>query len=78
MISIPNLSPLQQELCDAIWSCNTSEQLIKWFESLPASIKPMAHAMIRMVMFEVFDTDIDNGLVDMSESQLIIDHIQSL
>lgn len=78
MISIPNLSPLQQELCDTIWSRDTSEQLTAWYNSLPRSIKPTAHAMICMVMFEVFDVDIDNGLVDMSASQEIIDHIQSL
>lgn len=78
MISIPNLSPLQQELCNAIWSRDTSEQLTAWYNSLPARIKPTAHAMICMVMFEVFDADIDSGLVDMSESQSIIDHIQSL
>jgi len=78
MISIPNLSPLQQELCDVIWSCDTSEQLTAWYKSLPLSIKPVAHVMINMIMFEVFDADIDNGLVDMTESQEILDHIQSL
>jgi hypothetical protein len=78
MISIPNLSPLQQELCDAIWSCDTSEQLTAWYKSLPRSIKPVAYAMINMVMFEVLDADVNDGLVDMSESQSIIDHIQSL
>ena len=78
MISIPNLSPLQQELCDIIWSVESNEQLVGWYESLPRSIKPVAHAMIRMVMFEVLDADIDDGLVDMSESQAIIAHIQSL
>ena len=78
MISIPNLSPLQKELCDVIWSYDTSEQLIEWFEALPAGIKPTAHAMINMVMFEVVDAEFDTDNVDMTESQEILDHIQSL
>jgi hypothetical protein len=78
MISIPNLSPLQQELCNVIWSCDTSEQLIEWFNALPARIKPVAHAMINMVMFEVVDAEFDIDNVDMSASQEILDHIQSL
>lgn len=78
MISIPNLSPLQQELCNVIWSCDTSEQLIEWFEALPARIKPTAHAMINMVMFEVVDAEFDTDNVNMTESQEILDHIQSL
>lgn len=78
MISIPNLSPLQQDLCDVIWSAESYEQLMSWYESLPSSIKPVAHAMIRMVMFEVIDAEFDDNNVDMSASQEIIDHIQSL
>lgn len=78
MISISNLSPLQQELCDVIWSAESYEQLMNWYKSLPRSIKPTAHAMIRMVMFEVVDGKFDDNNVDMSASQSIIDHIQSL
>ena len=78
MISIPNLSPLQQKLCDIIWSLDTSEELTEWFNSLPSLIKPKAHAMINMIMFEVIDAKFDDTDVDMSESQEILDYIRSL
>jgi hypothetical protein len=57
MIELQGLTPLQVELCDKIWSMETQEEIMVWFDTLPHRMKIQAHAMIYMIMAELLDQE---------------------
>ena len=57
MIELKGLTPLQVELCDKIWSMETQEEIMAWFDTLPQRMKIQAHAMIYMIMAELLDQE---------------------
>jgi hypothetical protein len=75
MISIPNLSPLQQAIADMLWSLDTTEEIVEWFETLPESIVPVAHAVMSMIVYEQID---QTPIEDFSDAQEVIDYIKEL
>jgi hypothetical protein len=75
MISLTGLTPLQRELCEIIWNLESTEEIAEWFATLDTTVRPIAHVMLQMIMFEYFDSA---PLEDLSQAQEIIQHIQSL
>jgi hypothetical protein len=75
MISLTGLTPLQRELCETIWNLESTEEIAEWFATLDITVRPIAHVMLQMIMFEYFDSA---PLEDLSQAQEIIHHIQSL
>jgi hypothetical protein len=57
MIQLQGLTPLQVELCDKIWSMETQDEIMAWFDTLPHRMKIQAHAMIYMIMAELLDQE---------------------
>lgn len=61
-IQIPNLTPLQMDIADKIWSLNSMDSVEEFISTLPRSLKREAesikHMMIAAVMDQVQDTDL--------------------
>ena len=75
MLSIPNLSPLQRAIADTLWSLNTPEEIVEWFNTLPANIVPIAHGVMSMMVYEQID---QTPIEDFSDAQEVIDYIREL
>jgi hypothetical protein len=75
MLSIPNLTPLQQAIADMLWSLDTEEEIVEWFDTLPQNIQPIAHAVLSMMVYEQID---QAPIEDFSDAQEVIDHIREL
>jgi hypothetical protein len=75
MISLTGLTPLQRELCETIWNMESTQEIEEWFATLDPDVRPVAHVMLQMIMFEYFDC---GGWEDLSQAQEVIRHIQSL
>jgi hypothetical protein len=75
MLSIPNLTPLQQAIADMLWSLDTEQEIVEWFGTLPLDIRPVAHSVMSMMVYE----QIDQALIeDFSDAQEVIDYIREL
>ena len=75
MISLTGLTPLQRELCETIWNMESTQEIEEWFATLDTDVRPVAHVMLQMIMFEYVDSA---PLEDLSQAQEVIRHIQSL
>jgi hypothetical protein len=75
MLSIPNLTPLQQAIADMLWSLDTEQEIVKWFGTLPANIRPVAHGVLAIMVYEQID---QTPIEDMSAAQEVIDRIREL
>jgi hypothetical protein len=75
MLSIPNLSPLQQAIADTLWSLNTPEEIVEWFNTLPKNIVPIAHGVMSMMVYEQID---QTPIEDFSDAQEVINYIREL
>jgi hypothetical protein len=75
MISIPNLSPLQQAIADMLWRLDTTEEIVEWFETLPENIVPIAYGVMAMMVYEQID---QTPIEDFSDAQEVIDYIKEL
>jgi hypothetical protein len=53
----------------------STEEIAEWFATLDTTVRPVAHVMLQMIMFEYFDSA---PLEDLSQAQEVIQHIQSL
>jgi hypothetical protein len=74
-IKILNLTPLQQAIADMLWSLDTEQEIVEWFDTLPKNIQPIAHAVLTMMVYEQID---QTPIGDMSEAQAVIDRIREL
>jgi hypothetical protein len=75
MLSIPNLTPLQQAIANMLWSLDTTEEIVEWFGTLPANIMPIAHSVMSMMVYEQID---QAPIEDFSDAQEVIDYIREL
>ena len=75
MLSIPNLTPLQQAIADVLWRLDTPEEIVEWFGTLPANIVPIAHSVMSMMVYEQID---QTPIEDFSDAQEVIDYIREL
>ena len=74
-MKIENLSPLQSELADRIWACETPEQVTALFDSLPRSLLHDAYVVFHMIIWTWLD---EQDVGDMPEAREVIDYIRSL
>lgn len=62
MIEINNLTPLQQDLADKIWSLDSMSSVDEFISTLPRSLKREAevikHMMVATVLDQVEDVDL--------------------
>ncbi len=75
MLSIPNLTPLQQAIADMLWRLDTTEEIVEWFGTLPANIVPIAHSVMSMMVYEQID---QTPIEDFSDAQEVIDYIREM
>ena len=75
MLSIPNLTPLQRAIADMLWSLDTEQEIVEWFDTLPQNIQPIAHAVLAIMVYEQID---QTPIEDMSEALKIIDYIKEM
>lgn len=57
MIQLEGLTPMQVKLCDKIWSMDTQEEIVEWFNTLPRRLQIQAHAMLMMITAELLDQE---------------------
>ena len=75
MLSIPNLTPLQRAIADMLWSLDTEQEIVEWFDTLPQNIQPIAHAVLTMMVYEQID---QTPIEDMSDAIAVIDRIKEM
>jgi hypothetical protein len=75
MLSIPNLTPLQQAIADMLWSLDTTEEIVDWIDTLPENIVPIARAVLTMMVYEQID---QTPIEDMSDALEIINRIKEM
>jgi hypothetical protein len=73
MIQIEGLTPLQHDILARIWSMDTKEQVMAWFETLPSNLRQTAHAMLMMVVIEMIDQE---PCEDLRLAQMVIDYVR--
>jgi len=69
MIKIENLSPYQVEILDTIWSCETEEEFLEFYDKLDDDDQKLADTLMRMVVLASCD---EEDLGEMKESKQIL------
>ena len=72
-MKIEGLTPLQHEILERIWSMDSKEQVMAWFETLPSNLRKTAHAMLMMVVIEMID---EEPCEDLRLAQMVIDRVR--
>ena len=54
-IQIENLTPEQVEMLDAMWSCESSEEYLDWYNLLDAEDQAMADVLQRLIILETME-----------------------
>lgn len=75
MIQIHGLTAKQMKLCDKIWSMDTTQEMLEWFDTLPTSEKYQAYCMLQMITAEVLDQE---EFGDMAEAREVIDRVRAM
>lgn len=73
MIELHGLTPLQRQICDEIWSMDTQEQLMAWFNGLPRRLQTQALTMMHLMAIEAMEAD---GITDFADAQAVIDRVR--
>jgi hypothetical protein len=72
-MKIEGLTPLQHDILERIWSMDSKEQVMAWFETLPRNLRQTAHAMLMMVVIEMID---EEPCEDLRLAQMVIDRVR--
>ena len=69
-IEVPGLTALQTRLADAIWDCESIEEVDTYIQSLPKKLRPQAELVKELMTLAVLDNVVDTPqarevLVDM-------------
>ena len=51
-IQLENLTPEQVEMCDLMWSFETAEEYLEWYELLDAEDQAQADVLQRLIILE--------------------------
>jgi hypothetical protein len=51
-IQLENLTPDQVEMCDLMWSFETAEEYLEWYELLDAEDQAQAEVLQRLIILE--------------------------
>lgn len=54
-IQIENLTPEQVEMCDLMWSFESAEEYLEWYELLDADDQRQADVLQRMIILETME-----------------------
>ena len=54
-IQIENLTPEQVEMCDLMWSFESAEEYIEWYELLDDADKRQADLLQRLILIETME-----------------------
>ena len=69
MISISNLTQEQVEMLDFMWNeLETEEEFTQWYDALDAEDQKQADLLMRMVILETFEEQLD----DLTEAKLVL------
>jgi hypothetical protein len=74
-ISIPGLSPRQIDLANRIWSMESTEEVVAFFNTLPRRAKLDAYIVYTMILWAWQD---EEPVGDCVEAREVIDYIRSL
>ena len=58
-IQIENLTPEQVEMCDLMWSFESAEEYIEWYELLDDADKRQADLLQRLILIETMEEMLD-------------------
>jgi hypothetical protein len=72
-MQIEGLSPLQRELADRIWACESKEAVLELFDTLPRSLKVEAYVVYQMILWTWLD---EEPVTDFSEALAVIEQIK--
>ena len=73
-IEIPGLSARQIDLANRIWSMESTEEVLAFFDTLPQRARIDAYIVYTMILWAWQDGE---PITDMSQSQDIINYIQT-
>lgn len=76
-MEIKGFTPLQQAIADLVWSMETAEDIIDWYNACDDEIKPIAHSVITMLKYEYIDSTIEKG-VDLTVANNVINYIKEM
>ena len=74
-IEIPGLSARQIDLANRIWSMESTEEVVAFFDTLPQRAKIDAYIVYTMILWAWID---EEPITDMSQSQNVINYIQNV
>lgn len=73
MLQLNGLTRAQKAMCDIIWSLDTQDEIIDWFNTLPDWQAQEAHVLMKLMILEQLD---QQDLGGMSEALAVIDRIK--
>ena len=73
-IEIPGLSARQIDLANRIWSMESTEEVLAFFDTLPQRARIDAYVVYSMILWAWQD---EEPITDMSQSQDVINYIQT-
>jgi len=59
-IQIENLTPEQIEMCDIMWSFETAEEYLTWYECLDSAEQRQADVLQRLIILESMEEMLNN------------------
>ena len=74
-IEIPGLSPRQIDLANRIWSMDSMEEVVAFFDTLPQRAKIDAYIVYQMILLAWQD---EEPVGDCVEARAVIDHVRRL
>ena len=74
-IEIPGLSARQIDLANRIWSMESTEEVVAFFDTLPHRARIDAYIVYTMILWAWQD---EEPVGDCAEARAVIDHIRSL
>lgn len=74
-IEIPGLSPLQVDLANKIWSMESMEEVLNFFDALPRNLKIEAYIVYQMILLAWMD---EEPVGDCTEAREVIEYVRNL
>lgn len=74
-IEIEGLSPIQHEIADRIWSLETPDQLVEFFQLMPKNLLHDAYVVYHMIIWACIDQNDGNECIEANE---VIEYIRNM
>jgi hypothetical protein len=72
-IRLEGLTPLQAELADRIWQCDSMEAIAEYMATLPQNLRRQALSLMYLITVECIDQD---PIQDFGLAQAVIDRVK--